>query len=234
MGRLILIVPFRGFILSDKMIQNFSDHSANERTFLAWVRTAIAVMAFGFLVEKFDLFLELAAPSLAGRTLSVPGQKFGNIAGLALIVLGTAIVGIAAARFVITAKNIDREESPSGNRIANRHRTCGAAGPSGLHSIPLSVARPFHEALTKLQTKPAAVKSSHLFVIPAGTAIVMSLRRRYSTFMIAPHRAEKRAGILRRLYGQQLEVSSRSVRSNGAWIPRACISAVLPIPTCFS
>jgi putative membrane protein len=72
------------------MIRGYSDHAANERTFLAWVRTAIAVMAFGFLVEKFDLFLELASPSLAGRTLSLPGQRFGNIAGLALIVLGTA------------------------------------------------------------------------------------------------------------------------------------------------
>ncbi len=112
-------MPFRGFILADKMIRNFSDHSANERTFLAWVRTAIAVMAFGFLVEKFDLFLELTGPSLAGRTLSLPGQKFGNIAGLALIILGTAMVGIAAARFVMTAKNIDREDlrSGTGSRI---------------------------------------------------------------------------------------------------------------------
>jgi len=92
------------------MIKNFSDHSSNERTFLAWVRTAIAVMAFGFIVEKFDLFLELAAPALAGRTLSLPGQRFGNIAGLALIVLGTAIVVIAAVRFLITAKNIDSED----------------------------------------------------------------------------------------------------------------------------
>jgi putative membrane protein len=100
--------PFR--YVTAKMIRNFSDHSANERTFLAWVRTSIAVMAFGFLVEKFDLFLELSAPSLAGRTLSLPGQKFGNIAGLALIVLGTAMVGIAAARFVMTAKNIGRED----------------------------------------------------------------------------------------------------------------------------
>ena len=33
-------------------------------------------------LEKFDLFLEVAASSLAGRTLSLPGQKFGNIAGL--------------------------------------------------------------------------------------------------------------------------------------------------------
>ncbi|HEX4173709.1 MAG TPA: DUF202 domain-containing protein, partial [Acetobacteraceae bacterium] len=32
------------------MIGHFTDHAANERTFLAWVRTAIAVMAFGFLV----------------------------------------------------------------------------------------------------------------------------------------------------------------------------------------
>jgi putative membrane protein len=92
------------------MIRGYSDHAANERTFLAWVRTAIAVMAFGFLVEKFDLFLELASPSLVGRTLSLPGQRFGNIAGLALIILGTAMVAIAAIRFLITAKNIDSEE----------------------------------------------------------------------------------------------------------------------------
>jgi putative membrane protein len=92
------------------MIQNFADHSANERTFLAWVRTAIAVMAFGFLVERFDLFLELAAPSLAGRNLSVPGQKFGNEAGLALIILGIAIVAMAATRFLMTAKIIDSKD----------------------------------------------------------------------------------------------------------------------------
>jgi putative membrane protein len=93
------------------MIRNFRDHAANERTFLAWVRTAIAVMAFGFIVEKFDLFLELAAPSLAGRTLSLPGQRFGNIAGLALIILGTAMVAIAATRFLMTAKIIDSTKS---------------------------------------------------------------------------------------------------------------------------
>jgi putative membrane protein len=96
------------------MIPRYSDHAANERTFLAWVRTAIAVMAFGFLVEKFDLFLELAAPSLAGRTLSLPGQKFGNIAGLALIVLGTAMVVLAAVRFLVTAKQIDSDKQVLG------------------------------------------------------------------------------------------------------------------------
>jgi putative membrane protein len=89
------------------MIRNFGDHSANERTFLAWVRTAIAVMAFGFLVEKFDLFLETGAPSL-------PGQRFGNVAGLALIVLGTAMIAVAAIRFLLAAKKIDGAELRAG------------------------------------------------------------------------------------------------------------------------
>jgi putative membrane protein len=90
-----------------KMIKNFGDHAANERTFLAWVRTAIAVMAFGFLVEKFDLFLQIAGPDLTGRMLSVPGQKFGNFVGLSLIVVGTVMVAVAAARFLAIAKYID-------------------------------------------------------------------------------------------------------------------------------
>jgi uncharacterized membrane protein YidH (DUF202 family) len=37
------------------MICNYSDHAANERTFLAWVRTGIAVIAFGFVIERFKL-----------------------------------------------------------------------------------------------------------------------------------------------------------------------------------
>src|SRR5262245_47569662 len=93
------------------MIKNFSDHAANERTFLAWERTAIAVMAFGFLVEKFDLFLEIAAPSLAGRQRSVPGQKFANVVRLSLIVIGTGMVADAGIRFLQITKQID---DPSG------------------------------------------------------------------------------------------------------------------------
>ena len=90
-------------------MDNFRDHAANERTFLAWVRTAIAVMAFGFLIERFDLFLQVAAPSLVGRTLSAVGQRFANAAGLAFIVLGTVMIIVAAARLFITGRKIDSE-----------------------------------------------------------------------------------------------------------------------------
>jgi putative membrane protein len=101
------------------MIKNFNDHAANERTFLAWVRTAITVMAFGFLVERFDLFLQAASPTIVGRTVSLPDQRFGNIVGLSLIVLGTGMVALAGLRFVRTSKFIDSLETlpGTGSRI---------------------------------------------------------------------------------------------------------------------
>jgi putative membrane protein len=98
------------------MIRNFSDHAANERTFLAWVRTAIAVMAFGFLVAKFNLFLKIAAQSLAvGKpAVAVPGGGFGGLAGIVLIFAGTVMVAVAAVRFVRTGRAIDSPEPGSG------------------------------------------------------------------------------------------------------------------------
>src|SRR6202012_455329 len=84
------------------MIKRYSDHAANERTFLAWVRTAIAVMAFGFVIERFDLVLQMAAPQLANRQLAPHHQGFANIAGLAFIVLGVAMIVISGIRFVQT------------------------------------------------------------------------------------------------------------------------------------
>ena len=95
------------------MIQNFSDHAANERTFLAWVRTAIAVMAFGFLVARFNLFLRIAAQSLATERAPPPVVRVGGIgdlAGLTLIVAGTVIVAVAALRFVRSGRAIDSRD----------------------------------------------------------------------------------------------------------------------------
>jgi len=91
------------------MIKRYSDHAANERTFLAWVRTAIAVMAFGFVIERFDLFLQVAAPQLAGRQLSAHGQAFANAAGLAFIAIGVAMIVLAGIRFARTTKDIESE-----------------------------------------------------------------------------------------------------------------------------
>src|SRR5579863_9451896 len=92
------------------MIKRYSDHAANERTFLAWVRTAIAIMAFGFVIEKFDLFLVALAPQAALKQIAPHGQKFANAAGLAFIAIGVAMIVLAGIRFAWTAKAIASEE----------------------------------------------------------------------------------------------------------------------------
>ena len=101
------------------MIKRYSDHAANERTFLAWVRTAIAVMAFGFVIERFDLFLQIAAPQLAQRQLGAHSQTFANVAGLIFIGVGVAMIALAVVRFVRTTKDIDSDADvpSSGERI---------------------------------------------------------------------------------------------------------------------
>ncbi len=64
-----------------------SDHLANERTYLAWVRTSIGIMAFGFVVVKFNLFIKQIAivlrnklPSAAMVILSCWGSSLSGLA----------------------------------------------------------------------------------------------------------------------------------------------------------
>ena len=52
------------------MIRSYTDHAANERTFLAWIRTGLAVMALGFVMERLDLFL--ASLGLAAHGMEAP------------------------------------------------------------------------------------------------------------------------------------------------------------------
>jgi putative membrane protein len=96
------------------MIKRYSDHAANERTFLAWVRASIATMAFGFLIERFDLFIRFAAPRLDVGADSPQGRNFADLVGFGLVVLGMAMIAVAALRFFRTAKQIDSEETEPG------------------------------------------------------------------------------------------------------------------------
>jgi putative membrane protein len=89
------------------VIERYSDHAANERTFLAWIRTAIAVAAFGFLVEKFDLVVRATNRSLGGAVPPPTGERVADIIGLLVIALGGAMMVLATVRFRRTAAAID-------------------------------------------------------------------------------------------------------------------------------
>ena len=119
------------------MIERYGDHAANERTFLAWVRTAIAVMAFGFLVQKFDLFLRIAADSIGARSIPPHTQIVGTVAGLLLIVLGGAMMIFAAIRFRKTTLDIDAEDVRAGPGARLEHYPRDLAPAAGGHPVRL-------------------------------------------------------------------------------------------------
>jgi putative membrane protein len=88
------------------MIERYTDHSANERTFLAWVRTGIAVMAFGFLVEKFNLFLTYLAQA-AGHPLAPPsGLVHAELLGVLMLLAGVLVIVTGTVRFALNRARI--------------------------------------------------------------------------------------------------------------------------------
>jgi putative membrane protein len=83
---------------------------AAERTLLAWQRSAIALMGFGFVVERFGLFLQM----MAHQTLSVSQRGFSLGVGVALLLLGAAVALVSARQFHQVAKNLDPVVVPPG------------------------------------------------------------------------------------------------------------------------
>ncbi|HXC09199.1 MAG TPA: DUF202 domain-containing protein [Steroidobacteraceae bacterium] len=83
---------------------------AAERTLLAWQRSAIALMGFGFVVERFGLFLQMVAHQ------PVEGSQRGFSLGLGvlLLLLGAAVALISARQFRQVAKDLDPAVVPPG------------------------------------------------------------------------------------------------------------------------
>ena len=98
-------------------VQNRRVHLANERTFLAWIRTSIAIMAFGFVVEKFALFLRqmsqylsLYAMKESAHPATVPASPgYSSVIGVILIGLGALMGLLAFIRYKKIEKQIDED-----------------------------------------------------------------------------------------------------------------------------
>lgn len=93
-------------------VQNRRVHMANERTFLAWIRTSIGIMAFGFVVEKFTLFMKQMSVILGKSTIEntlPPTPGYSAIVGIFLVGLGTLLVLLAFIRYKKVQKQIDSD-----------------------------------------------------------------------------------------------------------------------------
>jgi uncharacterized membrane protein YidH (DUF202 family) len=75
---------------------------ANERTFLAWIRNSIGIMAFGIVVEKFSFFIKKLSLFI-GKSLDIESAAsssgYSSIFGIALVALGTMMGVLAFVRY---------------------------------------------------------------------------------------------------------------------------------------
>jgi putative membrane protein len=95
------------------MIANYTNHAANERTFLAWIRTGLAVAAFGFLLAKLNVVLGAAGeipPHIPAEATSAVIAAAGRHVGVALVAIGIAIIVRSGIGFERTRRAIDRDE----------------------------------------------------------------------------------------------------------------------------
>lgn len=88
---------------------SLSDYLAAERTFLAWIRTGIALMAFGFVVARFGLFLQQSEIIL--REVPTKSTGLSLWIGTALIAAGVFVNLVSARHHAQLVKQLDRGET---------------------------------------------------------------------------------------------------------------------------
>ena len=88
-------------------------HLANERTFLAWIRTSIGIMAFGFVVEKFALFIKEISHIIGKSGIPQDGSPvihgYSSAFGILLVGLGAGIGLLAFFRFRRVEREIEED-----------------------------------------------------------------------------------------------------------------------------
>jgi putative membrane protein len=121
------------------------EHQANERTFLAWLRTSIALIGFGFAIARFGIFLRQLHLSVTEETASPSLWSNSEGLGVSLVVLGIITIAWAAWSYNQVFWQIER-----GNYRPNRFMIwfiTGIVMILGTLSIPLLIWR-------NPQTKP--------------------------------------------------------------------------------
>jgi putative membrane protein len=96
--------PIQDLKEQQKKLHHVSEHLANERTMLAWIRTSIAVMTFGVAINRFSLFLvEFSKIVPGGRTVNMHAEELG----VGLVALGLLIMLGGTWHYIHVARTID-------------------------------------------------------------------------------------------------------------------------------
>jgi putative membrane protein len=93
--------------IQPKQIGTAGDHLANERTFLAWIRTSISVIVFGFVVAKFGITLREFL-RLQNRAATESGLSLGI--GIAFMAMGVFMALMALIRYRVTMRRLETDQ----------------------------------------------------------------------------------------------------------------------------
>lgn len=83
-------------------------HLANERTFLAWCRTSLALIMFGFVIERFDFIIRAAGGVESEASITLSHEL--NYISLFAFALSGMIILISGYRFLVLRKMIRNGE----------------------------------------------------------------------------------------------------------------------------
>jgi putative membrane protein len=86
-----------------------TEYLANERTFLAWIRTSIAVMSLGFVVAKFGVWLRELAARIDPQ-VNIRGTGMSMPIGVAMMAFGGVLAVLAAWHYHRVNLAIERGE----------------------------------------------------------------------------------------------------------------------------
>lgn len=93
------------------------EHLANERTFLAWIRTSIALMGLGFVIVKFALFLKEVAIMLKDLNITI-SEGFSAVVGTAMVAMGVILAFFAFFQYKKVETQINRQSYKSSTLIS--------------------------------------------------------------------------------------------------------------------
>jgi putative membrane protein len=102
----ILTAHWHSEEMADRSTSGPSDYLAAERTFLAWIRTGLALTGFGFVVARFGLFLQTLQIAQTNYQARPYGPSFWF--GTALIVLGVVVNIVCARNHIRLVQELNR------------------------------------------------------------------------------------------------------------------------------
>lgn len=102
----------KGLIIA---MDNTNNHLANERTFLAWIRTSLSIIVFGFVVAKFGIALR---EFFLVQGHAIKESNTSLVIGVVFMSIGIIFAITASIRYQITLRRIEKAQFKPANTIA--------------------------------------------------------------------------------------------------------------------